>query len=89
MSVFIVALESGTDLSKVDNCLKQKSIAHYKVSDSTYLMSYNGVSTQLKDELNIMGTAASDVSGAVFALGNGYAGFANKGLWEWLEKNGG
>ena len=84
MSTFIVIPISDVDDFDTKP-LEELGNKSYRLPNKEWLVSYNGTSRQLSDELGI---SNSDNSSAVVFNFSSYWGRAKKDVWEWIEANG-
>lgn len=85
MATFIVIPISNAD--NLETKLSEKfGNKPYHLPNKEWLVSYDGTSRQLSDELGISDDA-TDLSAMVLNFSS-YWGRANKDVWEWIETNG-
>ena len=82
-SKFIIVLQEGKH-SEVEEKLQMKDIPYHSISNKAILVSYEGLSSELKEISGI--SDGKTASGAIFGLTGAYSGFASRDLWEWLNK---
>ncbi len=81
MATFIVIpIKNNLDVK----LLKKFGNKSYCLPNKEWLVSYDGTSRQLSDELGI--SDATNLSAVVFNFSS-YWGRANKDVWEWIETN--
>lgn len=84
MATFIIVPTGGTNSLEFDLPREYENKA-FRLPNGEWLVSYNGTSKQLSDELGISENQSS--TAIVFNI-SGYWGRASNNIWEWLKENG-
>ena len=88
MRVFVVALDADGEVASemVEERLKRSVSDFYRLSPSVFVVSADLLSSELANAAGIKGDdRLSDATGVVFRI-DGYSGFTDRSLWEWMEK---
>ena len=83
MSVFaVVFTRSHTEIT---DSVKEHFPGAYQLTDSTFLVRSEGLSSQIAELVGIKGENRR-FAGAVFKINHSYSGFTSRDLWEWLDE---
>ena len=88
MRVFVVVLdEDGKAVSaQVEERLKGSVSSLYRLSPDVFVVAADLLSSELAAVAGIKGEERlSDATGVVFRI-DGYSGFTNRAMWEWMER---
>lgn len=84
MSTFVVIPISG-NTAKIDGALGAYKNKALKLDRGEWLVSYDGTSKQLSDDLGI---SNDDTLSAIVIGFSAYWGRASADIWEWIKANG-
>lgn len=78
----IIPTETNPKLDEI--VLSKFGKGSYQLPKGEWLVSYDGTSKQLCEEIGI---TDDNVGGAIVLNFSGYWGLASKNIWEWLKEN--
>lgn len=82
-NIFVVTLT--VENTEIEERIKE-AYRYYPLSDKCYLVSSDGISEQVANQIGLKGNERiPDALGVVFKLNGAYSGYASKSIWEWLS----
>ena len=83
MATFVIIPADDDSVSALDVVLKKHGNSALRLPRGEWMLSYDGTSRQISDELDI----STGNNGAVIMNISAYWGFASREVWEWLAQN--